>query len=70
MINSRENGLFMKSCAIIIAIYHNWGQGNHGKIDQAIASIQRIIHIIQHIISIVFKASRLNYFNMDCYTIF
>ena len=50
--NHRENGWFIKNCASSTAIYANWGQGSHGKMDQAIATIHKIIQIIQQAMSI------------------
>ena len=52
MMNPRVNGLFITNCANIIATYANCGHGSHGKIDQAIAIIHKIIHTIQQTISI------------------
>ena len=51
--NFRENKLSEK-CAIITAIYANWGHGIHGKMDPIIAIIHSIIHIIHHNIDMVF----------------
>lgn len=52
MINHRENGLFIKNWASNIAMYANWGQGSHGKIEPIMATIHRMIHIIEIAISI------------------
>ena len=50
--NRRENGLFIKNCANNMATYANCGHGSHGKTEPAIATMHRIIHIIQQTISI------------------
>ena len=52
MINHRVNGWFIKNCANNTAIYANCGQGSHGKIDQAMAIMHKMIHIMQQNISI------------------
>lgn len=50
--NHRENGLFSRNWANSIAIYASCGQGSHGKIDQAMAIMHKMIHIMQQNISI------------------
>ena len=50
--NHRENGWFIKNCARRIATYANCGHGSHGKIEPAMAIMQRITHIIHQTISI------------------
>lgn len=52
IINPRENGLFIRNWAISTAIYANCGHGSQGKIEPAMAIMHRIIHIMQHTISI------------------
>ena len=52
IMNHRENGLSIKNWAKIMAIYHNCGQGSHGKIDQAMAIMHKMIHKMQQNISI------------------
>jgi len=58
IINHRENGCFINICDMTIAIYQIWGHGIHGKTDQIIAIMHRIIHIMQQIISIVFSCNK------------
>ena len=60
-INRRENGCFINICDKIIAMYHICGHGIHGKIDQMIAIIHRIIHITQQIISILTIIVNINF---------
>ena len=52
IMNSRENGLFIKNWANSIAMYHSCGHGSHGKTEPIMAIIQRIIQIIHMNISI------------------
>lgn len=52
MINHHVNGLSIKNWANTMATYDNCGQGSHGKMDQIIATMHKVIHIIQQAMSI------------------
>jgi hypothetical protein len=52
--NHRVNGLSIKNCAASTATYASCGHGSHGKIDPIMATKQRIIHITQQAISILY----------------
>ena len=62
--NHRVKGLSIKNWAKIIAAYANCGHGSHGKIDQAMAIIHKIIHMIQQTISIYFPLA-IKYYSFE-----
>ena len=52
IINHRVNGLSIRNWASNMATYASCGQGSHGKIEPAMATMHKIIHMIQHTMSI------------------
>ena len=62
MINSRENGLFIKNWANNMDMYHSCGHGSHGKIEPIMAIMHSNIQIIQQTISIFFSIQKYNKF--------